>query len=260
MNRLHETQQDFSRFVFSEAVVIPFGIKSNGFSAEQRLSIYRNNMLAGLTEALQAVYPVVNALLGDEFFTQIAHDYIRSRPPQSACLLTYGDNLAEFLAAYPRLQALPYLPDTARLEWACHDAYHAADGGYLDISELARLDAASQERLVFKLHPSARLITSVYPIARIWRSHQEDGLTDVIRLDEGGCQLLLYRPGWNVEIADLADDDYQFLQAIASGQTLTQAVEQVIRQNPEFDVRATLQHWLVKGVLNEFIVLNGRLS
>ncbi|MBD9357812.1 HvfC/BufC N-terminal domain-containing protein [Methylomonas albis] len=256
MYRLHDLQRDFSRFVCQETQRLPPDIMANGLSAAQRLSIYRNNTRLGLTEALRDTYPVVNCLVGDAFFNRLAADYVKCYPLQAASLLTYGGHFAELIARFEAAQDLPYLADIARLEWLWHEAYHAGDAQPLPLSALARIDPAQYAQLAFRLHPSARVIASDYPIERIWASNQPEYQgREYIDLVAGGCRLLLYRPQWQVEIHYLAADEYQFLTLLGSGQALNQAVETVMRDHPDINIPLLLQQWLRKGLLTDFYLV-----
>lgn len=253
MNRLHEVQRDFSNFVLRESRQALAGIIANGLEPEQRLAIYRNNMLLGLTEALRDVYSVVNRLVGESFFNRLAQAYILDFPPQSGCLLNFGGRFAGFLSAFAPAQGLPYLPDVARLEWYCHEACHEADETGLDVSSLAGVPANLYGELRFRLHSTARFLASGYPVLRIWQSNQS-GYTgdDRINLDEGGCRLLVFRPLLEVEIVQLGDPEYCFLTALCSGVTLVEAVEQAYAADPGFEVQACLQRWLGRALLTGF--------
>ncbi|MDD5267379.1 MAG: DNA-binding domain-containing protein [Methylococcales bacterium] len=256
MNRLHETQRDFSRYVLQNSDQIPAGIKANGIAVEQRLNIYRNNTRLGLTEVLREVYPVVNKLVGDAFFNRLAQAYINLHPSKSACLLTFGGRFSEVIAGYKDAQGLAYLPDTARLEWYVHEAYHAADDSLLDVPALAQLDAESYQRLGFKVHLTGRFIASDYPIGRIWIDNQCDARQEsLIDLTKGGCCLLIFRPELEVGIVSLNYADYQCLTALASGLTLIRAVECVIATHPDFDIQPPLKQWLQMGLLTDFFIL-----
>ncbi|QSB02439.1 putative DNA-binding domain-containing protein [Methylomonas sp. EFPC1] len=253
MHRLRELQRDFSRFVLQESQQLPAGVKSKGLSAEQRLAIYRNNTLLGLTAALRNSYPVVNRLVGEGFFAGLAAAYIKSYPPQSACLLTFGAHFSELISGFAAAQSLAYLADVAKLEWLWHEAYHAADAPILSATALAQIDPAAYGRLVFRLHPSARFIASDYPIALIWASNQaDDAGREYIDLRIGACRLLLYRPGRQVEIDSLDQAEYQFLRLLAVGTTLNGTVETVLTDHPDANVPAMLQRCLLKGLLTDF--------
>jgi len=253
MNRLHEVQRDFSNFVLHESRQVVSGIIANGLEPAQRLAIYRNNTLLGLTEALRDVYSVVNRLVGESFFNRMAQAYILDFPPQSSCLLTFGGQFAGFLSAYAPAQGLPYLPDMARLEWYYHEACHEADETGLDISSLAGVPADLYGELRLQLHATARFLASVYPVLRIWQSNQSNYTGEErINLDEGGCRLLVFRPRLEVEIVQLDDAEYCFLTALCSGVTLVEAVEQGFTADPGFEVQACLQRWLDRALLTGF--------
>ena len=255
MNALHETQRRFADYVLRDRdlELAAAGIKDNQLTAKQRLGIYRNNTQLGLTEALRDGYPTVNKLVGTEFFNHLARSYIREYPPKAGCLFSYGGNFADFIAQFQPAAGLPYLPDTARLEWLWHEAFHEAGANALEISMLATVKPEAYGNLGFRLHPSARFLASDYPILRIWQTNQDDYKGDSqVNLDEGGSRLLLYRPALEVELIPLSEAEYLFLSLLAMQMTLNQAVEQVLLKEPNFTVQAVLHHWLVKGLLTDF--------
>jgi hypothetical protein len=256
MHRLHEVQRDFSRYVLQETDDLPSEIKTNGLTPEQRLSIYRNNTRFGLTEVLRDVYPVINKLVGEAFFNRLSQAYLQAQPLKAGCLLEFGDHFAEVIAGLAAAQGLAYLPDVALLEWYWHEAYHEADARPLALSALARLDPADYDRLGFKLHPSARLMASAYPIAQIWTCNQSESQADTwIDLQQGGCRLLVYRPDFAPEIVSLELADYQCLAALTAGTAFAQAVAQALAEHPDFDIQTRLQQWLRMGILTDFFIL-----
>ncbi|MCK9605465.1 MAG: DNA-binding domain-containing protein [Methylomonas sp.] len=253
MHRLRDTQRDFARFVFRESDLVPDDIVANGLAVEQRMAIYRNNTLAGLTEALRELYPVVNRLVGDDFFKRLALAYLDSRPPKSACLLQFGAEFAVLIAEFADARSLAYLPDIARLEWLFNEAYHAENISPLALSDLARVDPADYARLAFKLHPSVRLAASLYPIDRIWLSNQSDYTGDgLIDLNQGGCRLLLFRPETDVIMNRVGEAHFQCLSALAAGISLVRAVEAVMTNWPDFAVGDLLRDGLSQGLLTDF--------
>ena len=256
MLKLHEVQSDISRYVFGHTNQIPNGINSQLISAKQSLAIYRNNTRLGLTEVLREVYPVLNKLVGNAFFNRLAAAYIKVYPPHSACLLEFGGQFAEVIEDFQDAQALSYLPDTARLEWLYHEAYHEADDSHLDMSALARLSADDYLRLAFNTQSAMRFIHSRYPIQQIWAANQSDlQQQTLIDLAEGGCCLLLYRADFEVVIISSSLADYQCLMALSSGKTLLQAVELTSAAHAGFDIQSRLQYWLQLGLLTGFYLL-----
>lgn len=257
MNTLHETQRRFADYALHNKGLdlAVEGIKANKLTAKQRLGVYRNNTQLGLTEALRDGYPVVNKLVGTDFFNHLALSFIQRYPPKAGCLLSYGGNFAEFIVQFQPAAGLPYLPDTARLEWYWHEAFHEADANALELTALATVDPDAYGKLGFVLHPSARFLASDYPVLRIWQTNQDDYKGEwLINLDEGGCWLLLNRPALEVEMIPLNEAEYLFLTLLEMKLTLKQAVEQVLLKEPNFAVQAVLQHWLAKGLLTDFYI------
>src|SRR3546814_3289038 len=97
---------------------------------------------------------------------------LRAHPPTVPQLLHYGDRFADFLAGFKPVRALLYLPDVARLEWARHEAYFAGHADPLDPAALAGMPPERYLELALDLHPAVRLVTSWYPIDRIWEANQ----------------------------------------------------------------------------------------
>ena len=106
---------------------VPHHIADTGGSGARRFAIHRNNVVVGLIRALQARFPVVEKIVGGEFFTAMARVFIAKSPPRTPILTTYGDEFADFIAAFEPARELGYLADVARLEAARTRAYHAAD-------------------------------------------------------------------------------------------------------------------------------------
>ena len=68
MKALHELQQAFAADLLGDDLHHMGGmICDDSLSAAQRFKIYRNNFQTSLTDALAAIYPVVERLVGREF-------------------------------------------------------------------------------------------------------------------------------------------------------------------------------------------------
>src|SRR5438874_602171 len=66
-----------------------------------RLDIYRNTIISGLTKALRLSCPVVERLVGAEFFDGAAQIFIQQHLPRAAYLDQYGEEFADFLRHFP---------------------------------------------------------------------------------------------------------------------------------------------------------------
>jgi hypothetical protein len=251
MHSLRELQLAFAGAVFEEADThIGQQVRANGLSGARRLQVYRNNVFASLTSALRAIYPVVERLVGDGFFQYAADRYIRLHPSTSGNLHDFGGAFAEFLAAFPSAVGLPYLPDVARLEWAYHQVFHAAEHAPLDLSLLRSISPGHYPAIKFRLHPASRLLASEYPVLRIWQVNQADYEGDgTVDLSEGGDQILVIRRDLRVELQPLGKGEYTLLTALAADHDLASACEAALGVEPDCDLTACLQRHVARGTL-----------
>jgi hypothetical protein len=254
MVRLHSLQHDFVQAIFAEP---PAGlleaIRPGKLNPERRLAIYRNNVLANLREALRAVYPVVERLVGGDFFTHAANEFIRRCPSVSGDIEDYGEGFAAFLARFPGAEALSYLPDTAQLEWACHLVFHAADHGPLPLEKLAVIPPERYGQLRFALHPASALLASDYPVHRIWETNQSDYRGDeTVDLSLGGVKLLLLRRRFEVEMRPLGAGEFAMLAGLAAGRTVDKVFETALAAEPGFALDAFLARHAAGGTVVDF--------
>ena len=231
-------------------------IARDRLAPEQRLQIHRNNFHILLTDALAATFPVVRRLTGERFFHFAARRFIAGFPPRGPCLFEYGGDLPAFLARLPALDAHPYMADVARFEWAINEAYHAADAPALDVNALRRVPERRYPELVFRLHPSVRLLLSPYPIVRIWRANQpEADDRSAVDLAAGGVQLLIFRNGLDVLWRGLSQAEFAFVYALRAGSTVRQAHESALAEGfGPADLAATLAGLVQAGLVSEFIL------
>jgi hypothetical protein len=255
--RLRELQRAFADGVWNDAPEVLAHICDGAFPAARHLQVYRHHTFANLTDALATDYPVVRRLVGEGFFAYAADSYIRRHPPRSGNLHDFGGDFAGFLAAFPPAQSLAYLPDVARLEWAWQEAYHAADAPPLSLDALASVAPAHYGSLVFRLHPSARLLASDYPVLRIWQVNQPDfGGDQSVDLAEGAARLLIMRRGLDVEIVPLAAGEYAWLAALAAGRPLAAAAEAGGATDSGFDVAGAMRRHVRSVTLVGFSLMN----
>jgi hypothetical protein len=253
MPTLPELQEEFAGAVFADsAPSFSRLLCTSELSAEDRLAVYRNNVLHNLTAALRDLYPVVLRLTGEDWFTQAAHAYIYSHASLSGDLNDYGGEFADYLDGLPVVtEDLNYLPDTARLEWLVHEAFHAADAGPLDMKRLADVPANAYGQLCFHLHPACRLLQSDYPVQRIWQVNQP-GHTgeDTVSLGEGGAVLLVFRDAdYTIGVETLDAAVFRFISALQQRQSLS-AIADALPEGA--DIGALLKSLVARGIVVDF--------
>lgn len=207
---------------------------------EQRFAVYRNNVQHGLARALAQRFPVVERLVGAEFFAAMARVFAAAHPPATPVLLDWGEGFADFLAGFAPVRHLAYLPDVARLEWARGLAYHAADVAPADP---ARLGQIAPERLRLVLAPSVHAFRSRHPAFNIWRQNQPG--VEPAPLPKGPEFALLGRtPGFAVATEPLDALRYAVLEALLAGKSFAEAVHTAPGADPTPLLALLIRHQL----------------
>jgi len=241
--------QDFSEALLNPDLPVPIGVVGpDGRPSARRFAVYRNNVVVSLIDALAAGYPVVQRLVGEQFFRAMARIYAAAFPPSSPIMLQYGDGFADFIATFPPAASLPYLADVARLERAWSEAYHAADALPLKLEELASIPPDGFGGIHLELHPSLRLVRSQFPIVSIWQMNLEGGTPAPVDLSIAENALVV-RPMADVEVRKLTPSSATFVDALMHGGTPAEATIQSFSLSPAFDVGGNLADLLGLGLV-----------
>jgi len=231
---------------FSHRLMQRGGAAPGRLIRSERFRVYRNNVFASLINALRARYPVIERLVGEDFFEAAAAHFIEAHPPRSPILIDYGEDFSAFLASFEPADTLPYLADVARLEWLRHRAYHAADRKALGPSDLGGAPSDRVSALRFEFHPSAALVVSPYPIVSIWETNARDAGTHPIGPDLAGEAALVVRPDIEVHVFRLDEVEHAFAAALAQGATLGQAVAEGV-ESDGFNLAPALAKLIAAG-------------
>jgi len=226
-------QTRFAQALLDPEVAVPPGLTDpQGRPAPKRFAVYRNNVAASLTRALEAGFPVIRKLLGDSYFAAIAGIHLRAHPPRSRQIMLYGQDFPDFLAGFPPLAHLPYLADVARLELALRQSYHAADSTPIPPAALALPEAALLASR-FTLAPSLRLLRSPHPVFAIWQANARTGPAPA----PGAQDVLVLRAEFDPEPHLLPPGAADFIAALGRGAPLAQALAGA---GPAFDLTQVL--------------------
>ncbi len=239
------TQQEFFDALFDADGVeapCPAGLVSwNQSDPARRFSVYRNNVMVSLMDALAQAFPVTQELVGEEFFRAMAKRFVLAHPPRTRILAYYGQEFAAFVQAFAPAASLPYLADVARLEMLRIQAYHAADATTLTAQDIAAAlaDEAGLGELRFGLHPSVSVLRSRHAVVSLWGAHQ--GLLDIASVDPAQAQTaLIVRIGLDVSIVGIDDASGFFIEQLRQDASLGQAAAASEQEFPQFDLATGL--------------------
>jgi hypothetical protein len=247
------TQSRFAEALLDRTRPIPQGVTSwSGAEPHKRYGIYRNNVATGLARALAARFPTTEKIVGEEFFTAMAREFVLRHPPASPVLLHYGEDFADFVAGFAPAASLPYLADIARLENAHIRAYHARDTAPIEPRALSRIPPDRMSGLTFAFHPSASIIRSAYPIVTIWSMNSgEQPLAPITAWEAQDA--LVTRPELSVLTRRIEPGSAIFLLALVGGATLSEAFESALTRDQTFDLGRNLADLMRSGAVTDII-------
>ena len=234
---------------FAAALVAPDRQAPDGLAgpSQRRFAVYRNNVAVGLIGALEARFPAVLDLVGQDFFHGLARAYLSSHPPDSPLLMRFGDVMADFLDTFPPAESLPYLADVARIEAARTRSYHAADAARLGLPAYSTLTPEGLGACRVVLHPAVAVLPSAHPAVTIFEMATGQRPAGEIA-DWAGEDALVDRPHFDVTLTRLAPGQALFLSALASGDTVSGAAGAAGAGVPDFDLSQALA-LLIGGAL-----------
>lgn len=240
------SQDAFRAALLDPARPAPAGLRDGaGRAAGARFDVYRNNVAAGLIEALETGFPALRALLGAARFGALALQFLRAHPPRDPRLAFYGTELPAFLDVFAPLARFGWAADLARLEMALREAYHAADAAPLDPHALGALPAEALARTRLRLAPTVRLVVSRWPVSAL-HAH---ALGHGPRLAAGGEEVLVTRPGFDPVTQVLPPGGAAAVAALAAGRTLAAAQEAGLGADAQFDLGPVLAALLGGGAI-----------
>jgi Putative DNA-binding domain len=238
-------ERSFAEALLNPTLTVPQGILSDD---ALRFAIHRNNVVFGLVKAVEARFPVVGKLVGQDFFTAMARAFVIALPPGTPLLASYGDDFPDFISVFAPARELPYLADVARIEAARTHAYNATDATPLAAIDLEPPNADALVGLRLTLHPSLKIIRSEHPIVTIWAMNSGEQKLSPIE-SWNAEDALVVRPHLDVYVRRLPQGSAAFLLALAEGRALGPATDAAFAECPEFDLTGDLAQLISFGLV-----------
>ena len=215
----------------------------DGVQPQHNISIHHNNMMSTLIKTLRETYPLIEKLVGDDFFNITAKEYIKHYPSRSPNLYEYGEYVSDFLASYPPVHNLIYLAEVAQFEWLCQQLLLAPDHARFDLKALSSISPNHYNELHFVLHPASKLVHFHYPILKIIELCKYD-TNQTIDINSGGVNLLIIRRENDLCLAPLTDAEFTFLEMLQEGKTVSEALNTALVQDSTFSLEEKLPLWI----------------
>ncbi|MCJ8294037.1 MAG: DNA-binding domain-containing protein [Colwellia sp.] len=265
MTKLVELQANFIKDCLSgpintDNISLAKDIDTSSISAQGLIAIYQNSAIANITSSLSLSYPVVEKLVGKDFFAQVSRQYIFNHWPTTGNMDDYGENFPQFLAELQQAKHLAYLKDVAELEWLFHQSSLAKDSSDFDWAKLAKVAPTDALQLKFLLAPAVALIESTHPIDKIWQMNQDNGSQDLelgLELDIDGDSnvfILLFRQGLKTDMMTITASEFALLQSFSNDQLFARAIENATAVDTSISIDNALKKYIQLGVLCGFSI------
>lgn len=244
---------DLASFQRDFAAAILSGAESE-FDRWPGFAVYRNNSTVAAIEALAGAYPTVHKILGEFGFRQMAANFFRTSPPESAMLAEYGARVVDHAGLHRLSARFPYLADIARIDRMlieAHLANDASDGAGLDP---ARIAGAEWGAVTAILHPATRFRWFATPAPSAWIALRQSATRDVdapARRSEG---ILLTRPYGAVDATLIDRIEYLLLTGLAQGHSVADAALGAAKMQHDANIGSAFKRLLDSGAIHCFEV------
>lgn len=219
----------------------------DGDQAVAGLAVYRNTSVKARIDALQANFPTVAELTGEEWFRTAAGVFANEEPGGDPAMAAYGAGFAAWLEQFAPARSLPFLAPVARLDRAWTEAHLAPDAAPLTPDQAARPGLALAG-VVLALHPSLSLFRFDWSAPSLWLAHRYPDQGGALEWRPAAEGLIVWRPGLEVRARRVAPAEHAFLQACRLGRPLAVAAAAAQGAAPRTDISSLFADLIHAGV------------
>ena len=218
--RPEDTQVD-SRLIHA---IIPGGALGPGAAVD----VYRTGHIVRLTEALGETFEAVWWVAGDEYYFQLAKEFLLEHSSTSYNLSDFGKTFPDFLDKRHPFSDLPFLGDLARFEWLFKKVFHLPPHTGLTPEHFQEQALSGSLRLAFG--PSARLFRSPFSVYGVWKARGTTQ-TSLPEKDWNHPQwLLCYKHQQQVYIKQVSEPEYLLLHHLISGASIEESLDRTLQE------------------------------
>lgn len=195
---------------------------SKRLAAKQHLAIYQHGYTARLRDCLAKQFTALEYALSPELFQAFADEYLRKYPSESYSLANLGDRFMTYLEETrpdrdePIKEDWPdFMIELARFEWLINHLFNA------DVDHNGPLATMATPPEQLALVPGLRLLATKFPVRWFYQSVAKGEEPEFP--GPAPSYYAILRRDYKLAFFDLHREQYLLLQALADGQTLSQA-------------------------------------
>ncbi len=210
-------------------------VTGNGrLSPAEQVEIYRRQYWLRHVGSLAEDYPGLEYLIGEDAFDAFCRAYLAAHPPSSPSLRDLGHAIVGFAERYPhfpegtRAAAI----EMVRYEHAFVDLFDGEDAPPLDPQKLASLPPEAWEKARIALHPLLVRLRVEHPVHKLRLAARSGEAPLPAKPERAPAALVLYRHDDLIRFEELEPAAFDLLDALARGEPLAVACEEVARSLP----------------------------
>jgi hypothetical protein len=222
--------------------VVPVG----KLSSNEVIEVYRTDYTSRLTEALGENFESIWAVVGDEEFFKICHNYITKYPSQKRDLTFYGSKFDDFLLDHKLSLEFSFLPKLAKLEIDFWNIFHSEK--FDSLVDLNTALSDDFENLKISFPDNFKIMSWDHKLYDIWKQ-REDGLVESSISDYQEYQAIaIYKVDTKIQTKILSETQYQILDELMKEKTIGIALEN-IDESKQVDVQNLFQFFSESKVI-----------
>lgn len=215
MDDLIHLQNQFQEYLLQDnEQIIRHIVSTDKVPAEVRLGIYSHAYRARLVEALAASYSVLQKVLGEETFEELAFAYIEDFPSANRSIRWFGDKLSDFLLKRPQYKLLPHLSELAQFEWAMGLVFDSEDSNIVSLEEIAAIPPHEWMEMRLYAHPSAHRLKLNWNVVPIWQSMTEENTLLSPERSATEVDWIIWRQELTTQFSSLPEDEAWAIDAM----------------------------------------------
>jgi hypothetical protein len=209
----------------ADAAAFAACLVDDGLAPAARVQVYRNNVRAMFTAALERSYPVLRQRVGEGYFAKLAAEYRSDHPSRSGDLHWVGRHFPEWIRTRMAGTDYAWLADLARLEWACEEVLVSEWLQPAPADSLARLMPEQLAGARLALQSGLRTISSSFPVWSVWQANQPGSSGETVDPGLGPEHVVLAQDATGLVLHSVPADRCRFVEQLAAGRTLEDSID-----------------------------------
>jgi hypothetical protein len=220
-----------------------------GPEPSRRLGIHQRHYRVSLASSLVTRFPATAWLVGVDFITAAAREFVAAHPPTQPCIAEYGEAFPGFLASRPAASPVPYLAQFASLEWHVARVSLAIDRAPLTAEQFQALGPDTIAAGSVSLQPGVHWAQVDWSIDELFSAYLADTAPEQFELVQGPFDLEVRGARGAFTISRLDPGVLTFRSALASGRSVVEAITHASAVEPAFDVTRAVVELIASGLV-----------